>query len=243
MARNTTLVKLLDDLRAEARQSLNPAHNSDVRQQQIKLLQKHQQRLWEDFTWPHMRVDRQIPVQAGQRYYAPPEDMAIENIEAVQVFRDGDWCTLDPQIDLRYYSVWNSDLDQRSWPPRRWDLHNGAEGDEIEIWPIPDQNATSSTLDGYLSFKGIRNLQPLVADGDRADLDDLMLVAFAAADILAADGAKDAQLKLDFANDRYRKLRGRLTVKKKFKMFQNCDDLRPQRLAITEYRPPIIYST
>src|ERR1700743_854361 len=105
MARNTPLSLLLDNLRAEARQSLNPAHNADVRQQQVKLLQKHQQRLWEDFTWPHLRVERQIQVQAGQRYYSPPADMAIENIERIDIFRDGGWVPLRPKIDTYVYST------------------------------------------------------------------------------------------------------------------------------------------
>jgi hypothetical protein len=243
MARNTTLVDLLDQLRAEARLSLNPAHNPDVQNQQIRLLQKHQQRLWEDFRWPHLRVERQISLENGQRYYAPPADMLIENIERIDIFRDAAWVGLEAGIDASLYTVWNSDLSEKSWPPRRWDLHNGEDGDEIEIWPIPDQNADVTTLDGVLQFTGIRNLKPLIdPQTDRADLDDLMLVSFAAADILAGSGQKDAQLKLDFANDRYRTLRGRLTKKASVKMFAE-DPVGYNKIVIGRYRPPIIYSS
>jgi hypothetical protein len=243
MARNTTLVDLLDQLRAEARLSLNPAHNPDVQSQQIRLLQKHQQRLWEDFRWPHLRVERQLQLQSGQRYYAPPSDIIIENIEKIEVFRDSSWLPLDPQIDPCFYSTWNSDLDERSWPPLRWDFHNGDEGDELEIWPIPDQNADVTTLDGVMLVTGIRNLKPLVdPNTDRADLDDLMLVAFAAAEILAGTGQKDAQLKLDFANDRYRTLRSRLTNKTTMKMFGE-QPIGTRKIVIGRYRPPIVYST
>lgn len=243
MARNTTLVELLDMLRAEARLSQNPAHNPDVQNQQIRLLQKHQQRLWEDFRWPHLRVSRDVQLQNGQRYYAPPSDMIIENIEKIDAFRDAAWLPLEPQINDCYYTTWNSDLDERSWPPLRWDYHNGDEGDEIEIWPIPDQNADVTTLDGVIRFTGIRNLKPLVVPNtDRADLDDQMLVAFAAADILAGTGAKDAQLKLDFANDRYRTLRSRLTNKTVTKMFAQ-EPVGTNRIVIGRYRPPIIYPT
>jgi hypothetical protein len=243
MARNTTLVDLLDQLRAEARLSLNPAHNPDVQSQQIRLLQKHQQRLWEDFRWPHLRVERQIQMQSGQRYYAPPPDIIIENIERIDIFRDAAWLPLEPQINANLYTTWNSDLNEQSWPPRRWDYHNGDDGDEIEIWPIPDQNADMTTLEGVIQITGIRNLKPLVdPNTDRAELDDQMLVAFAAADILAGTGAKDAQLKLDFANDRYRTLRSRLTNKTSMKMFVG-EPVGTNKIVIGRYRPPIIYPT
>lgn len=239
MARNTTLVKLLDDLRAEARLSLNPGHNTDDRLRQIKILQKHQQRLWEDFRWPHLRVTRQMDLQTGQRYYSPPEDMLIENIERIDVYRDGCWMPLTPGISVANFSQsYNSDLNERAWPPLRWDLH---ENEEIEIWPIPDQNAEPATLEGTIQFTGIRNLRKLVDDADTADLDDLMIVAFAAGDILAGTGAKDAQLKLDFANDRYRKLTARLTVKTQTQMFGIGTLPRPRGPVIGSYKPPVVY--
>lgn len=237
MARNTTLIKLLDDLRSEARMSLNPAHNAQNRLPQIKLLQRTQERLWEDFRWPHLRVERQVPVQAGQRYYAPPADMIIDNIERLELFTDGHWCQLLPGIGGPEYSCWNSDLGERAWPPRKWDIH---EGEEIEIWPISDKNAETDTRDGYLKFTGIRDLRPLVADTDRADLDDRMLVLFAAAEILAGSGAKDAQLKLDLANARYQKMTGRLTKKVTINMFGiNSPAPRDGRIYIGQYRPPV----
>ena len=238
MARNTTLVKLLDDLRAEARLSLNPGHNTDDRLPQIKLLQKHQQRLWEDFRWPHLRVTRQLPLQIGQRYYSPPSDMIVDNIERIDIFRDSGWVEMRGGINPTLYSTYNSDLNERSWPPSHWDIY---EGEQIEIWPVPDQNADLTTNDGVIQFTGIRNLRPLVADSDTCDLDDTMLVAFAAADILAAGGAKDAQLKLDFANDRYRKMTGRLTVKTQTRMFGIGEPTGTRRISINRYRPPVIY--
>lgn len=236
MARGTTLVKLLDDLRAEARLSLNPAHNANDRLPQIKRLQRLQNWLWEDFTWPHLRVERQIPVQTGQRYYDTPEEIAIENIEKIEVFDGGVWCPVCPGIDAEQYTAWNSDLNERAWPVRRWKIHDG---DDIEIWPIADQNADPATRDGFLKFTGIRNLRPLVEDGDKADLDDQLIVLYAAAEILAATGAKDAKLKQDRADARYAKLRGRLTPRKSFQMFGIGEQRHPRKLFVTSYRPPV----
>ncbi len=235
MARKTTLVKLLDDLRAEARLSLNPAHNIQNRPTQVKHLQRVQEWLWEDFTWPHLRVERQVPLQAGQRYYAPPEDMLIDSIEKIELYTDGAWRLIRPGIDPEDYTAWNSDLDQRSWPPRKWDIH---EDEEIEIWPIADVNATEATREGYIKFTGIRNLKSLVDDGDRADLDDRLLVLFAAAEMLAASNAADAKLKLDLAQARYAKLKSRLTPRKQFRMFGVGEPLAPRRITISQYRRP-----
>lgn len=235
MARKQTLLKLLNDLRAEARLSLDPAHNRQARPAQVMLLQRVQERLWEDFTWPHLRVERQMPIQAGQRYYEPPSDMRIDRIEKIELFTDGGWRLIEPGIDPYNLSAWNSDLDQRGWPPRRWQIY---EDETVEIWPISDTNATEATREGYLKFTGIRNLNNLVDDGDRADLDDRLIVLYAAAEMLAAGGAKDAQLKLDQANAIYTKLRGNLTPRKQFRMFGIGEPLPPRRIVISQYRRP-----
>lgn len=235
MARRQTLLKLLNDLRIEARLSLLPSHNIQNRPAQVGMLQRVQDRLWEDFTWPHLRVERQVPIQAGQRYYAPPADMQIDRIERIEFFSDGAWRLIGPGIDPEDYTAWNSDLDQRSWPPRKWQIF---EDETVEIWPISDVNATAATREGYLKFTGIRNLKELVDDGDRADLDDRLLVLYAAAEMLAASNAKDAQLKLDQANALYARLRGNLTPRKQFRMFGIGEPLLPRRITISQYRRP-----
>lgn len=235
MARHTTLVKLLDKLRVAARLSLNPAHNAQNRSAQVAQLQAEQERLWADFDWPHLRVERMVQVQAGQRYYDTPEDIAVDRIERIEIFRDGGWYKMEAGIDGCEYSAHNSDLDERSWPPRRWKIH---EDEDIEIWPIPDTNGDATTLDGTLKFIGIRNLNPLVDDSDRADLDDEMLVGYVAAGILAASGAKDARLKLDAANARYARLRGNMSPREKVSMFGIGEPRLPRRIFITSYRPP-----
>lgn len=235
MARGTTLIRLLDDLRAEAGLSLNPAHNTQSRDVQVNLLQRTQERLWSDFAWPHMRVHREITVNAGQRYYDFPADLDIERIETISLFRDGAWVQLANGIDLCHFSAWNSDLDQRSWPPRRWRL---VETGDFEVWPIADINADATTRDGYLQITGIRNLAPLVADDDRADLDDRIITLFAAAELLARSGAKDAQVKLDSANRIYAKQRGGLMPRRSFQMFGTGQAEMPRhRRMIAHYRP------
>lgn len=234
MARGKTLLKLLNDYRAEARLSQNPAHNAQVRDSQVSHLQRVQEWLWQDFDWPHMKVERQIAVQAGQRYYDLPADLDIERIDRLDLFADNSWRPLDPSISGGHYSVWNSDLDQRSWPPRGWRIY---EDQGVEIWPIPDQNADATTRYGYLKFTGTRRLNPLVDDADTADLDDRLVVLYAAAETLAAGGSKDAQLKLSQANKLNAKLRGGLTPRSRFRMFGVGSPPPDRRHYVNRYRP------
>jgi hypothetical protein len=216
MSRGTTLVKLLDLYRHECRLSVNPAHNPQDRDRQVSHIQRTQEWLWEDFNWPLLRVERTFPTQAGQRYYDFPEDVHIDRIEKMEVFYDSAYCPLQPGIDAQHYTAYNSDLGERQWPPQRWRI---SEDEQVELWPIPDSNADPVTLSGTVKVTGIKNLSPLVADGNTADLDDRLIILFCAAEYLAATGAKDATLKLDQANKRYSKLRGAQMPRRKFSMF------------------------
>jgi hypothetical protein len=225
MARGSTLINLLTKFRSEAKVSSNPAHNNQVRDSQVNLLQRVQEWLWEDFTWPHLRVERTFPLEAGQRYFDVPEDLDIDRIEKIEIKDCGTWRRLDAGIDGCHYTAFDSALDERSWPVQRWKISEGAaeEGEQIEVWPIPDQDGDATTLDGYVKVTGIRRLKPLVADGDRADLDDRLITLYAASEELAGSNAKLSQLKLAQANKLYAKLRSGLTPRRKFKMFSDSD--------------------
>jgi len=237
MARKSTLIKLLTDLRAECRLSPSPAHNKQVRDTQVELLQRTQEWLWSDFSWPHLRVDRQIPVQSGQRYYTPPEDLDIERIEHIKFFDGVSWSFVRNGVGAEEYNCHNSDLDARSYPPRAWRL---SEDDDIELWPIPDRNADVETREGFLQFTGIRKLRPFVHDGDRADLDDRLITLFAAAEILGAAGAKDAEIKMSQANKRYLRLRGQLSKKGSFQMFGVASSRQPRVSHVGRYIRPVV---
>ena len=189
--RGKSLEYILNGVRAEARLSLLPAHNTQVRDSQIKLIQREQERLWEDFAWPHLRIRHLMPLQAGQRLYETPTTadytIQMDRIEKIEVRDGGEWRPLGTQITGEHLSAHDSDLDERSWPARAW---RATADDDIEIWPIPDQNADADTLEGYLKITGIRNLQPFTTDNHRADLDDRLISLYVAGGILAATGAK-----------------------------------------------------
>lgn len=233
MARGSTLVKLLDDLRAELRTSLNPAHNSSVRDKQVKFLQSTQEWLWEDFTWPHLRTHRNYQLQAGQYLYDISSDFDIDRIEKIEVKDGGVWRLVLPGIDAGHYANHDTELDQRSWPVRRWRI---AENEQIEVWPIPDTNGTAADLEGYFKITGIRRLRALVEDTDRCDLDAQLIYLYAAAK--SDPESRHGKFALNLANKRLAKLKGNLTPRRQFKMFGigRCEP--PRRMYVGQYRPP-----
>jgi hypothetical protein len=206
MARNKTLISLLQDYRIEVGASSNPAHNSNARDAQVLALQKAQERLWRKHDWPFLRVRRFIDLQAGQRYYdsrgaeledgTAAADLGLERLEDIEVRWGDDWTPVCPGITAAQYSNYDSDLDERSWPVERWQVY---EEEQFEIWPIPSDNADTTTLEGRMRLTGIRDLRPLVADNDRADLDDDLIVKYAALGSLSRSGSKNAQVVLDEA--------------------------------------------
>lgn len=223
MARGKTLLKLLQDLRAEIRASGNAAHHASTRESHLLLLQRVQEDIYDRHDWPHLRVTRDIDVQAGQRYYDPPTDINIDRVESIEVRYGDQWVPVDYEIDASHYSAWDSDLDQRSWPVERWKIH---EDEQFEVWPIPASNADPVSLDGRLKITGIRKLPPLVADDDVTLLDDRLIVLYAAAELLAGSGAKDAQAKMQAAVTRERMLTANLSKVKTFSLSGRGDDPR-----------------
>lgn len=230
--RGKTLVALLNDLRAECRMSLNPAHNAQVRDSQVMMLQRTQEWLWEDFNWPHLTVERQYAGSAGQRLYDFSTDFDMERIEKIEFKTGAIWHRLGVGIEARHYALFDSDLDQRGFPAQRWRV---SENDETEIWPILDADGVADTKEGFFKVTGVKRLGPLVADADTADLDDRVIVLYAAAEML---GDKGGQIKLDLATKRYAKLKGHQTKNTRFQMFGVGRHEPRRRHVIGRYTPP-----
>jgi hypothetical protein len=208
MARGTSLGQLLEDLRAEVGHSLQPNLGRSTRDVLINLIQRTQRRLWEDYSWPFLRVKRDIPISATQRYYNLPSDMTFERIEMVE-FKYGDiWSKLSYGIGRDQYNIHDSDRNITNWPILRYDSHEV--NNQVELWPVPSQNSDASTGDGEVRFTGIRNLNAMISDADTADLDDQLIVLYAAAEMASRQKQGDAQNKLQQANAHYSRLKARL---------------------------------
>lgn len=200
MARGTQLQKLVAQLRAETGRSQSVSVGVAELDNLKNLLARTQEVLYDDYAWPFLRVERSITLNAGQRYYDFPDDLDFDRIEDVKYKYNNVYTELERGIGFDDHSIFDSNADERSSPALKWDVRNTGSGEQLEIWPIP--NETNS-----LHFFGTKQLARLVEDDDRADLDDRLIVLFAAAEMLARQKSNDARAKLEQANARLLVLR------------------------------------
>lgn len=211
MARGTTLGELVTQLRTEAKLDPNPALSLNITDTMKQSLRATQERLYDEFDWPFLKVTRDKQVNAGQRYYDCPTDMNLERIISVDYKWGGRWLPIERGISLDQYNHYDSDEDKRVDPAMRWDVKDTGVSAQIEIWPIPLTNYNSTTGDGALRVTGLRQLKALVANADLADLDDQLIVKYVASSMLASRKDAEAQVKLAEARARKKTLQGRIT--------------------------------
>jgi len=204
MARGKTLGELVNQLRIAARYDPNPALSQSMVPLFEQTLKDTQERLYDQFDWPFLKVRRDKELSAGQRYYDIPADLNLERVQAVDVKVGNFWQPVERGITLDHYSAIDSDLDARQDPVQRWDAVDTDGQLQIEVWPVPLSDG------GILRFSGIRKLRPLVSQGDRADLDDQLIVLYAAGELMGGVKNPEAQLKLSQAKNRLETLQGRV---------------------------------
>lgn len=189
--RGNTLNNLIQMLRRDMKIAESPALGKNSREGHAHAIRSAQERLFAANNWPFKIISRDVPMVAGQRYYAPPADLNFEDIRSVDVLYSGQWFPVKQGITVQNYNVTNSDTGQRLDPVLRWQFFNDPDnGDMIEAWPIPASNGFAT-----LRFKGVRKLGALVANTDVADLDDLAIVLQASADLapIKEYGARQAK--------------------------------------------------
>jgi hypothetical protein len=201
MARGTQLLQLVQMLRDETGRATSVAVGVDDLPSLKARLRRVQETLYDEHQWPHLRtVFDRIQLQAGERYYDFPPTLNFDRIEKVAVWDNGTALPIDRGIGFDEYSVYDSENDVRAEPATRWDVRWTGTKEQIEIWPVP------STNNQALQFIGTRKLRALVANGDVADLDDHMLVLFAAAELMPKDSPL-AKTKLSLAQARFNRVK------------------------------------
>lgn len=192
MARGTQLGQLVTQFRNEARQSPNVSHGAATEDHVKQLLARTQRLLYEKHFWSFLSVLPTKAIVAGSRYYDPPADLNFDRLIEVVVLNNSMPERVERGIGFEEYAIYDPATDQRSSPVQKWDLRWTGSATQIEVWPLPAEAST-------LMFKCMRPLRALAASDDVADLDDDLIVLFAAAEELAAQKAKDAEIKLKLA--------------------------------------------
>lgn len=202
MARGKQLLSLIAQLRAETGRTQNVAVGVDEVENLKVILQRNQELLYEEYEWPHLRVQRTISLVAGQRHYDMPSDLNFDRIQDVKLKYSGVYTDIERGISFDDYSIYDSNASppERSFPTLKWDVRDTGSGEQIEVWPIPSQAAT-------LYMFGTKALSNLIQESDTADLDDRLIVLFSAAEILARQKSNDAKNKLSQAERRLMMLR------------------------------------
>lgn len=132
-----------------------------------------------------------LPGVIGQQYYNVPAGIDFDRLEQptftnVNNFR----YRIGYGIGQEEYNLFRSDLGVTASPVMRWQMVNvgSPAALKIELWPIP-------SVAQSIVFTGLLPLTPMVLDTDTCVIDDLVLVLFTAAEILARKGSGDAQAK------------------------------------------------
>lgn len=205
MAIGTTLSTLVEQLRAEIGASTNVGQGVNQLPALQQTLRRNQERLWLDYDWPHLVIDRDEPLYGGQRYYTFDNDLDYNRIVGAWVKYANIFEPIGYGFNPTIYAAVNSEIGYKSDPVQLWRHY---EGNQYEVWPVPT-GVTNQTI----RFRAIKKLAPLLANSDQADLDDNLIVLFSAAELLARLKAADAPGKLQLAQSHYRSLR-RSTMKR-----------------------------
>lgn len=207
MARGTQLSQLRDMLRAEIGASSNVGMGVNAQSQYDHVLNRVQAWLWADFDWPFAYIDRDEPLAAGQRYYAFDQDVDFDRIKEARVKYGATWHKVEYGISEEHYNAHDSEIGAQVEPVMRWNHH---ENNQFEVWPVPSGN------DQVLRFHAVRKLPLMINGSDVALLDDNLIVMFAAAELLARSGSKDADAKGSLARSHYNKLKGNASKADRF---------------------------
>lgn len=202
MALRTQLLQLVTMLRDETHRSNSVAVGVDDTPMLKQALRRWQNTLYDKHDWPHLRtVFDRFTLNADQRYYDFPDDVNFDRVEQVAVWQNGVATPIGRGIGFDEYSIHDSEGGITCDPVLRWDIRWTGTKTQCEVWPIP------SSSDYEIQFIGIRQLRNnLIKNADRAELDDHLIVLFAASELLPK-GSELAKQKLTLAVDRLNTLK------------------------------------
>lgn len=201
MAIGTQLQTVVEMVQDEARLSSATSRGIDHLPHIKRLIRRYHRQMAQEHTWEHLQIKRSdagVMTAAGQRYYDWPATLDVDRITCVWVRWGGDWDKIGQGITPFHYTIHDSDAGSRSDPVELWDFYGRT---QFEVWPMP-----ASIYE--VRFEGRKVINALASDSSPLDLDDEMIALFVAAEILAENNQKSADLKLGVANRILGRLKG-----------------------------------
>lgn len=177
MARGTTFLDLVIQVRGETLRSVSPAVGVDDIPVIKQKINRVYQTVYDEYDWPHlMRFLPRQNLAAGQRYYDVPNTTTYEEIREVVAWWSNKPHTLTRGIGFEHYGAFDPENNERSDPALRYEIRFTGTKEQIEIWPLP-----ASAYPFQIAAK--RKFAPLVADGDLCFVDDQTVVMLAASEL------------------------------------------------------------
>lgn len=197
MARGTQLSVLLSMLKGELGLSVapNPAQDGELKQ----LLSFAQMWLAREFLWPFLRNRWDVVVNPQQQYVDFPtvddegdvNAIDLDRMPLVEVLWTTQYKSVEYGIGSEQYNTLDIKRGEYSDPIQRWRVADDIQNEnQFEVWPVP-------TIQQTVRFTGLRAVQPLEADIDPADLDDVLIVLCVAAQKLTRSKQADAGMKTE----------------------------------------------
>jgi hypothetical protein len=201
MATGTTMADALDmlkgELSADDDSDVSPGGDNVLRRQ----LSNAQKWLALRYDFSDLTVRPEFNLVPGTRYYDFPAGIELARKFTIECYWSNLWYTTDPGIKPVNYNTLNPELNQRLDPVIRWKKVRIGGVLKLEVWPLP---ATATRL----RFNGQMPLPAFLADADTCTLDDLLIVQWTAAKLLARMKSSDAPAMLSEAQESLKRLVG-----------------------------------
>lgn len=187
MAVGTSLSDLRKFLNAEIEDEMDETVSNSGITRKNQLLNNSQKFLANQHNYLLGKVRAVLPLTAQQRYYDLPSGIDLAHLDKPTYVNLNNWrYQVNFGINTNDFNIFNSDQSVTAVPVMKWDLVNVGSALQIEVWPIP-----SSVMS--LEFSGVMLVTDMVNDADTCVIDDMAIVYFTSAGILAKRGTGDAQ--------------------------------------------------
>ena len=209
MARGTQFAQMVYMLRAELRRSTSVNVGVDDLPELKQAINRQYAVQWARREWPFLcKYFPSVPLNAGQQIYSFPTGLTSDRIKDAAIYFSGVPQRIERGISFPDYALFDPNAGVYSDPVQKWDVRAAsASQEQFEVWPIPSSNSQTINFFGYVATPYMVN------DSDLCWLDDLLVVLYAAADLLSLDESEPrvglppaATLKLQVAENYYNAL-------------------------------------